>query len=39
MALGRRDEGTTLLKQITQQKWHDVWSNVVYQAQELSRTR
>ncbi|HEX7702975.1 MAG TPA: hypothetical protein VF403_19690, partial [Kofleriaceae bacterium] len=39
MALGRRGEGDALLKQITQQKWHDVWSGVVYQAQELSRTR
>jgi tetratricopeptide (TPR) repeat protein len=37
MALGRRSEGAALLKQITQQKWHDVWSGVVYQAQELQQ--
>jgi predicted Zn-dependent protease len=37
IALGRADEGERLLHDITTQKWHDVWSGVVYQAQELER--
>jgi thioredoxin-like negative regulator of GroEL len=37
IALGRADEGEKLLHDITAQKWHDVWSGVVYQAQELER--
>ena len=35
IALGRSAEGDQLLKDITSQKWHDVWSNVVYQANDL----
>jgi len=37
IALGRADEGEKLLHDITSQKWHDVWSGIVYQAQELER--
>ncbi|MEO8840512.1 MAG: VIT domain-containing protein [Kofleriaceae bacterium] len=37
LALGRRGEGDALLRQITQQKWHDVWSGVVYQARDLQQ--
>ncbi|HUJ63195.1 MAG TPA: hypothetical protein VLX92_32075, partial [Kofleriaceae bacterium] len=35
IALGRRAEGDVLLHDITSAKWHDVWSQVVYQAQTL----
>jgi tetratricopeptide (TPR) repeat protein len=35
IALGRTAEGDALLHQITSQKWHDMWSSVVYQAQNL----
>ncbi len=35
IALGRNQEGDQLLAQITSQKWHDIWSGVVYQAQAL----
>src|SRR5262249_3466652 len=37
IALGRRAEGGKLLRDITSQKWHDVWSSVVYQAQALEQ--
>jgi len=37
IALGQTREGDQLLHDITSQKWHDIWSNVVYQAQELER--
>ncbi|MFT3692251.1 MAG: VIT domain-containing protein [Kofleriaceae bacterium] len=37
LALGRKDEARVLVKDITSQKWHDVWSNVLYEAQELNR--
>ncbi len=40
LALGRTAEGDRLLHDITSQKWHDVWSGVVGQAQQLAhRTR
>ena len=35
IALGRTAEGDAELKDIANRKWHDAWSNVVYQAQEL----
>ena len=35
LALGRTADAQTLLHQITDQKWHDVWSGVVEQAREL----
>ena len=35
IALGRTGEGDALLGEIVHQHWHDVWSNVVYQAQDL----
>ena len=35
IALGRNQEGDQLLAQITSQKWHDIWSGVVFQAQAL----
>ncbi len=38
-ALGRTAEGNELLHQITGGKWHDTWSSVVYQAQELLKQR
>jgi tetratricopeptide (TPR) repeat protein len=34
LALGRAKDGDALLHQITDQKWHDVWSGVVEQAHE-----
>jgi tetratricopeptide (TPR) repeat protein len=37
IALGRTDEGERLLHDITSEKWHDTWSGIVYQAQELQR--
>jgi predicted Zn-dependent protease len=37
IALGQTREGDQLLHDITNQKWHDIWSNVVSQAQELER--
>ena len=36
-ALGHKGEAEALLRQITDQKWHDVWSGVVEQARELRR--
>ncbi|HEY0255042.1 MAG TPA: tetratricopeptide repeat protein, partial [Kofleriaceae bacterium] len=38
LALGRHDEAKAILHDITTQKWHDVWSNVVYQAQALAQS-
>jgi tetratricopeptide (TPR) repeat protein len=35
IALGREAEGDALLKQITTQKWHDIWAGTVSQAQSL----
>jgi len=35
IALGRDADGDALLKQITGQKWHEMWASVVYQAQNL----
>ncbi|MEO7095157.1 MAG: VIT domain-containing protein, partial [Polyangiales bacterium] len=35
IALGRSAEGDALLKDIVDHKWHDVWSNVPYQAKYL----
>ncbi|MEO8553116.1 MAG: hypothetical protein ABI678_24250, partial [Kofleriaceae bacterium] len=37
IALGQTREGDQLLHDITNQKWHDLWINVVNQAQELER--
>ncbi|HEY1546185.1 MAG TPA: tetratricopeptide repeat protein, partial [Kofleriaceae bacterium] len=39
LALGRTKDADELLHQITGQKWHDVWSNVVEQARELATRR
>ncbi|MBV8762227.1 MAG: FecR domain-containing protein [Deltaproteobacteria bacterium] len=35
IALGRTAEGDELLRDIASHKWHDMWSNVVYQAKDL----
>jgi tetratricopeptide (TPR) repeat protein len=35
IALGRPGEGDALLGEIVHQHWHDMWSGVVYQAQDL----
>ncbi len=35
IALGRTAEGDALLREIGDRKWHDVWSGVVAQAQDL----
>jgi tetratricopeptide (TPR) repeat protein len=35
IALGRNAEGDALLEEIVSRKWHDVWSNVPYQAKSL----
>jgi hypothetical protein len=35
IALGRTGEGDALLREIARGKWHDVWSNIVYQANDL----
>jgi tetratricopeptide (TPR) repeat protein len=35
IALGRSTEGDALLQDIVNHKWHDVWSNVPYQAKYL----
>jgi ferric-dicitrate binding protein FerR (iron transport regulator) len=35
IALGRTAEGDALLKNITTHKWHDIWSSVVYQANNM----
>ena len=35
IALGRTAEGDALLTEIASRKWHDVWSNVAYQAKYL----
>ena len=35
IALGRTAEGDALLKDIVNHKWHDIWSNVPYQAKYL----
>jgi hypothetical protein len=35
IALGRTAEGDAILHDITTRTWHEVWSNVVYQAQDL----
>ena len=35
IALGRSAEGDALLQQIVDRKWHDIWSNVPYQAKYL----
>ena len=35
IALGRTAEGDDLLRDIASHKWHDMWSNVVYQAKDL----
>jgi tetratricopeptide (TPR) repeat protein len=35
IALGRTAEGDDLLREIATHKWHDIWSNVVYQAQNM----
>ena len=34
-ALGRTAEGDELLHDIADHTWHDIWSNVVYQAKDL----
>jgi predicted Zn-dependent protease len=39
LALGRTKDADDLLHQITGQKWHDVWSNVVEQARALASRR
>ncbi len=39
LALGRTKDADELLRQITGQKWHDVWSSVVGQARELATRR
>jgi predicted Zn-dependent protease len=36
-ALGRTAEGDALLRDITTHKWHDIWSNVVYEAKDLQQ--
>jgi tetratricopeptide (TPR) repeat protein len=35
IALGKSSEGDALLGDIANQHWHDMWSNVVWQAKEL----
>ncbi len=35
IALGRTAEGDALLQEIVNRKWHDLWSNVPYQAKYL----
>ena len=35
IALGRTAEGDALLQEIASHKWHDIWSNVSYQAKSL----
>jgi tetratricopeptide (TPR) repeat protein len=35
IALGRSSEGDVILAEIGKRKWHDVWSSVVYQANDL----
>nr|MBA3461314.1 hypothetical protein [Deltaproteobacteria bacterium] len=35
IALGRSAEGDALLQQIVDRTWHDIWSNVPYQAKYL----
>ena len=35
IALGRSAEGDALLQEIVSRKWHDMWSNVPYQARDL----
>jgi hypothetical protein len=35
IALGRTAEGDALLHDIADHTWHDIWSNVVYQAKDL----
>jgi tetratricopeptide (TPR) repeat protein len=35
IALGRTAEGEKLLHDIADHTWHDIWSNVVYQAKDL----
>jgi hypothetical protein len=35
IALGRTADGEKLLHDIADHKWHDIWSNVVYQAKDL----
>ena len=35
IALGRSAEGDALLREIVNHKWHDMWSNVPYQAKYL----
>ena len=35
IALGKNAEGDALLQEIVDRKWHDMWSNVPYQARDL----
>jgi putative sterol carrier protein len=35
IALGRNAEGEAILRDITQQKWHSMWSGTVAQAQAM----